>query len=417
MSKGTFTDFMNAIRAFESGVDQARLASGQITEWQIRQWAGEANWQAYQNGQITWTELQYHSHNSLGFVGYQLGEALLIDLGYYTDTFYYGNGAATNTWDGNFTGKGGVTSLAALESGLQEGVILDAFGYNLKVIENGLAAHGKHLSDFIGQTSTYMDNGHAVTVTLSLTGILAAAHLTGAWGTLSFLVDGATPHDENGTSILKYIDMFGGYDALNPNTLIDAHKNGTTQALSETVWNRDFNHDGTIAGGGNGGNAGTGSNTGDGGNGGDAGNAGNTGNGGDGGNAGNTGNAGNGGDGGNAGNTGNGGNGGNAGNNGATGGNGGADNGHTAGGGHDYTIAWHWGAHEVISFDPAHDTLNFGWMQKNDFRVYEDHGSVVIEIPTNQETYTLKDVTLDELNMSNIHALDAATLAYWDQLV
>src|ERR1700733_4985795 len=123
MSKGTFTDFMDAIRSFESGVDYGRYQTGEISEAQIRSWAGDANFQAYENGQMTWNELQYHSHNSLGFVGYQLGEALMIDLGYYQDSSYYGNGAATNTWDGTFTGKGGIHSLADLESGLQEGGI------------------------------------------------------------------------------------------------------------------------------------------------------------------------------------------------------------------------------------------------------------------------------------------------------
>ena len=41
--------------------------------------------------------MAYRSTNSFGFVGYQFGEALLIDLGYYDDDFYYGNGASTNT--------------------------------------------------------------------------------------------------------------------------------------------------------------------------------------------------------------------------------------------------------------------------------------------------------------------------------
>ena len=248
MSKGGFTDFENALRAFESGVDEARYRSGQISETQIRGWIGDQNWNLLQAGQLSWRDAQYLSMNSLGFVGYQLGEALLIDLGYYQDSSYYGNGAATNTWDGTWTGKGGVTSLAALKTGLQEGVMLDAFGYNLGIIENGLAAQGKTLDSLIGQTRSYTSGGQTVSVELSLTGILAAAHLRGAYGTLDLLLNNQVSSDENGTSILKYMSDFGGYDPIDRTTLRNARQAGTTEALSEQLWNIDFNRDGTIAG-------------------------------------------------------------------------------------------------------------------------------------------------------------------------
>lgn len=374
MTRGSFTDFMDSIRAFESGVDAARFQSGQVSEAQLRGWVGESNWHAYQTGAMSWNDLQYTSHNSLGFVGYQLGEQLLIDLGYYRDTVYYNNGAATNTWDGSFTGKGGIGSLANLESGLQEGVILDAFGYNLSVIEHGLASAGRTLDDFIGRTSTYMDNGHATTVTLTQTGILAAAHLTGAWGTLNFLLNGATPHDENGTSILSYINQFGNFDPLSTQTLIQAHEQGTTEALAESLWHRDLDHNGTIAGAAPatppaaptpppaapqqptaGGTPSTPTD-------------------------------------------------------------GHSNDGH-AGNGHVYEIGWHYGAHDVIAFDPAHDTLDFKWFQAKDFTVHEVNGSTVIDIPTNAESYTLHDVHLSDLHMSNIAALDPGTLQMWDHLI
>lgn len=230
MSRGSFDDFLDSMRAFESGVDYDRFKSGQISEAQIRQWVGENNWQAYQSGDLTWEQMQYKSMNSLGFVGYQFGEALLIDLGYYKDDVYYGNGAATNTWDGTFTGKNGIHSLDDLKTDLQEHVIRDAFGYNLNVIKAGLAASGKSLDDFIGQDFTYQDtNGAQVTVTLSMTGILAASHLRGAWGTLALLQNGSSSADENGTSILKYIQQFGGYDAPTAQQLIDHFQNGPGQ--------------------------------------------------------------------------------------------------------------------------------------------------------------------------------------------
>lgn len=230
MSRGSFDDFLDAMRAFESGVDYDRYKSGQITEAQIRQWVGDANWQAWQAGDLTWEQMQYKSMNSIGFVGYQFGEALLIDLGYYKDDVYYGNGAATNTWDGTFTGKNGIHSLDDLKTEKQEFVIRDAFGYNLNVIEKGLAASGKSLADFIGQDFTYQDtNGAQVTVTLTMTGILAASHLRGAWGTLALLQQGSSSADENGTSILKYNQQFGGYDAPPARDLIDHFLNGPSQ--------------------------------------------------------------------------------------------------------------------------------------------------------------------------------------------
>ncbi|MDO9413887.1 MAG: hypothetical protein Q7T81_15065 [Pseudolabrys sp.] len=362
MTKGSFTDFLDALRGFESGVNAATIGSGYAATFVSQQ-----DLNAYKAGEISLRDLQYTSTNSLGFTGYQVGEALLIDLGYYKDSFYYGNGAATNTWDGTFTGKGGVTSLGALESGLQEGIILDAFGHNLEIIENGLAEIGKSLSDFMGQSTSYTENGQTIEVTLSLTGILAAAHLRGAYGTLDLLKNGAVSHDENGTSILKYIKDFGGYDALSSSQLIQAHNQGTTGNLAETIWNKDLNHDGTVAGG-----AATpvepvapttpaqpttpATPT-------------------------------------------------------TTEGPG------TAGDGQDFKIAYHWGAHDVFDFDPAQDTLNFGWMGADEFEINEVNGSVVISIPTNHETYTLQDVTLDELSMSNIQALDHSTLAEWDALI
>ncbi len=214
MSNGSFVEFLDELRVFESGVDFERYQQGTITEAQIRGWVGDDNWETYQRGEKTWTELQYTSENALGFVGYQFGEALLIDLGYYEDDFYYGNGAATNTWDGTFTGKGGINSLEDLKTDLQEPLIREAFTYNLNIIENGLNAQGTSLDDLVGEVFTYTDvDGSTVEVELSLTGIMAASHLRGAFGTLSLLTGGGASTDEYGTSILTYIDQFGGYDA------------------------------------------------------------------------------------------------------------------------------------------------------------------------------------------------------------
>lgn len=219
--EGTFEDFLAALLAFESGWDRDRYNAGIIQDWQLDQWAGggvETRFPQYTSwSQLTdaeWETMAYQSMNSLGFVGFQFGEALLIDLGYYDDTVFYGNGAATNTWDGAWTGKNGVTSLEDFTTKEAQTVaIQEAFGYNLQVLETQLAGNGQSLSDFIGQTASYSQNGQTVTVELTLTGILAAAHLRGAWGTASLLQGGAVSTDEYGTSILQYIDQFGGYSS------------------------------------------------------------------------------------------------------------------------------------------------------------------------------------------------------------
>ncbi|MDB5486360.1 MAG: hypothetical protein JWQ58_75 [Reyranella sp.] len=346
MSNGTFTDFLDALRAFESGVDYDRYLSGQITESQIQSWVGDANWNAYEAGELSWRDMQYTSVNALGFVGYQFGEPLLIDLGYY-------QGNTGNLWTGHFTGKNGVDSFATLKTDVQEAIILDAFGYNLNVIESGLEAKGTSLDALIGTQRTYMDtNGQSVTVTLSLTGILAAAHLRGAWGTLDLLNNGSASADEYGTSILKYIQQFGAYDTPSFSTLIAAQQTGKALPLAEELWHDDVNNDGTVAdySGWDGTQA-----------------------------------------------------------------DGGSTGGETGGGDATVTtINWMWGTNTVLAFDPDLDVLDFGWFQKDNFSIAEVGGSVVITITGNNQTYTLDGVTLAELSIDNIHAKDASAIHEWD---
>ncbi|MGE4373794.1 MAG: glycosyl hydrolase family 18 protein [Xanthobacter sp.] len=380
MSNGTFADFLNALRAFESGVDWERYQSGEISQWQIREWVGEEAWTAWQNGELSWRDMQYLSQNSLGFVGYQLGEALLIDTGYYEAETYYGNGAGSNLWQGSFTGKDGVESLGDLKSNVQEAVILAAFGFNLKVIEDGLATQGKSLDDFIGTTASYVDSttGQTIEVTLTLTGILAAAHLRGAWGTLALLQNGVVSTDENGTSILKYIDKFGGYDSLDADVLRAAYEDGTTMELAETLWQIDIDGDGAIAthegaepGDGDDydtGGVSSGEATDD-----DAG-------------SGDTGES--------------------------TAPTGGSAQGPDTNG--VTTIMWAWNTATHIDFDPAQDKLDFGWFSGSNFTISEVDGSIVIAIPSNNQTYVLDGVALADLSMDNILANDSTARAAWE---
>jgi len=86
-------------------------------------------------------------------------------------------------------------------------------------------------------------------------------------------------------------------------------------------------------------------------------------------------------------------------------------------GGTTTVVGWHWGTDTVLSFDPAIDKLDFGWMQPDNFEVSEASGSTQISIANNRQTYTLDGVALSELQMGNITALDTNTLAKWQDLI
>lgn len=226
---GTFEDFLDALLAFESGWDRERYNSGIIQDWQLDQWAGGSVadfYPAYSSwSELTdeeWETMAYRSMNVFGFVGYQFGEALLIDLGYYDDDVYYLNGADTNTWDGEWTGKNGANSLEDfMTKEVQDQAILDAFGHNLEIVEEGLEAAGTSLDAFLGTTRTYTVNGQEVSVELTLTGILAGAHLNGAPAMIQLLLNDTVANDEFGTSTLQYIAQFGGYESPQYEDLID----------------------------------------------------------------------------------------------------------------------------------------------------------------------------------------------------
>ncbi|EHB45653.1 Chitinase [Mycolicibacterium rhodesiae JS60] len=86
-------------------------------------------------------------------------------------------------------------------------------------------------------------------------------------------------------------------------------------------------------------------------------------------------------------------------------------------GGTTTTIGWAWGANPVLTFDPGKDTLDFVWMQANEFDVSDESGSTVITIVGNNSSYTLGGVTLSQLQIGNIFAKDAGTLAKWQSLI
>ncbi|MEW6257959.1 MAG: Calx-beta domain-containing protein [Pseudomonadota bacterium] len=80
-------------------------------------------------------------------------------------------------------------------------------------------------------------------------------------------------------------------------------------------------------------------------------------------------------------------------------------------------IAWNYGSATVIDFDPAKDKLDFGWFKDHEFSVAEVNGSTVISITGNNQTYTLTGVSLYELELNNIIALDTSARTEWQGLI
>ena len=80
-------------------------------------------------------------------------------------------------------------------------------------------------------------------------------------------------------------------------------------------------------------------------------------------------------------------------------------------------ITWNWGTNPVLAFNPATDKLDFGWMGPTQFDVTEKSGSTVIGVVGNNHTYTLQNVPVAQLQMTNIIAKDTTTVSKWQGLI
>lgn len=228
--------------------------------------------------------MQYNSLNAWGFIGYQLGEAVLIDAGYYSpkqvtvdgkeyDSFYMfvpdstwagcktealaeieGSGGNkvyvtdVNRWQGTFVGKNGINSLADLRlPEKQELVMRDAMHFNYQVISKLLKDANMTWAQALAKSwPDTDDNGQPIQVQATMSGILAAAHLRGAWGVGSLLTKDQITCDELGTCITKYVYKFGDY-----NSLFDTPGNSTTQGSPyDEVLTAGWGNDTVITGGG-----------------------------------------------------------------------------------------------------------------------------------------------------------------------
>lgn len=113
---------------------------------------------------------------------------------------------------------------------VQSRAMQEAFGYNLFLLDEMLAGAGLDLADYVNRSLTVrQDGGAPVEVELTLTGILAAAHLRGASGLRDLIVEGAVTTDEYGTSILQYIVQFGGYDSPDVADLVELWLDPSTE--------------------------------------------------------------------------------------------------------------------------------------------------------------------------------------------
>jgi hypothetical protein len=133
--------------------------------------------------------------NQYGYAGlYQMGEAALIDAGYYR-----GDGTRNNDWRGGWTGKNGIYSLRDFLATAPEQTraITDYHATLWRQIER------LGLDRYLGQTVRG--------VTMTASGLIAGAHLLGAGGLRSCL-RGSGCADANGTSAFSYMAQFGGYE-------------------------------------------------------------------------------------------------------------------------------------------------------------------------------------------------------------
>lgn len=141
----------------------------------------------------------YKAFNHYGYAGkYQMGEAALIDTGYYRKPSRRYN----NDWSGEFLGKDGVNSI-------------QDFLNNPKAQENAQIIFKKKQWSYLKAVGAHnylglIINGFVITPS----GLLAGAHLKGAGSVIQYLKSGGdiASKDGFGTTVESYIKQFANYD-------------------------------------------------------------------------------------------------------------------------------------------------------------------------------------------------------------
>lgn len=199
--------------------------------------------------------MQYRSINPWGYIGYQVGEALLIEVGYYTPknssiivegevrnlpSFYCGSvpetewangksehafyrpesdgwviGTDVNQWQGTLTGKGDIFRLDDLfDPRKQDRMMVDILRFNYRKLEALLHAGGKSINECLSMEWNVNDEGGNERVRCTVSGLLACCHLNGVTATVELLSSSVVHRDQLGTPSLRYMRMFGGYPVL-----------------------------------------------------------------------------------------------------------------------------------------------------------------------------------------------------------
>ena len=135
------------------------------------------------------------------YVGlYQMGEAAMQDIGLYS-----GDATSRNDFTGSFSGRYGVSSLADFKSNpdAQTQAITD---YHNRVWNSYLTRGG------VGGAADYIGT-EVGGITVTQSGLIAAAHLVGAGAVNAWLASGGadTPADAMGTKMTEYLARFAGY--------------------------------------------------------------------------------------------------------------------------------------------------------------------------------------------------------------
>ena len=141
----------------------------------------------------------YKAFNRYGYAGkYQMGEAALVDAGYYQKPSRRFN----NDWSGNFLGKDGVKSI-------------QDFLNNPKAQENAQIIFKKKQWGYLKAVGALNYLGLIINeILITPSGLLAGAHLKGAGSVYEYLKSGGKNigKDAFGTSVESYIKQFANYD-------------------------------------------------------------------------------------------------------------------------------------------------------------------------------------------------------------
>ena len=142
---------------------------------------------------------KYNILNKYGYAGkYQMGEAALVDAGYYVKK----NGKYNNDWTGTFIGKDGVKSIKD-------------FLNNPIAQENAQIIYKKRQWGYLKAVGADKYVGKIINgYTITPSGLLAGAHLKGAGSVIKYLKSGGKiiEKDAFGTSVETYMKKFSGYD-------------------------------------------------------------------------------------------------------------------------------------------------------------------------------------------------------------